>query len=112
MSILKTLKRLEFVNYLIKNRGTGSLDSLAKRSQLSKRAMTDLLTLMRGLGAEIGYDRVRQTYYYKKSGEFVRIKFMEYGESLKQEIAEFDKVNDLCFSEHATFVPCEDFFLG
>lgn len=107
MSLEKDHKRLEYVNYLIKRHATGNLETLARKNGLSRRAMTDFLRQMKNLGADIAYDRTKQTYYYKKNGEMTRCMFLEYGEELnRKEMAKVGKPRELCFSETAIFVPC------
>jgi hypothetical protein len=109
LTLVRNIKRLEFVNYLIKNKATRNLASLARKNDLSKRAMTDFLNQLREMGADIRYDRVRQTYYYEKNGEIPRCKFTEYGQVLtRDEAARVNKPEELCFSERAIFVPCKN----
>jgi predicted DNA-binding transcriptional regulator YafY len=108
MSLIKYIRRLEFVNYLIKKRATGNLDAFARKNNLSKRAMTDFITQLREMGADIRYDRVRKTYYYDKKGEIPNFRFMEYGQVLsREEAALTGDPKNLCFSERAVFIPCE-----
>jgi predicted DNA-binding transcriptional regulator YafY len=103
------MRRIEFVNYLIKKKATGNLDNLAKKNNISKRAMTDFLNQLRDMGADIKYDRIRRTYYYAKNGEISACKFLEYGKVLtRDESAAINKPEELCFSERAIFVRCSD----
>lgn len=109
MSFIKYLRRLEFVNYLIKKKATGNLDNFARKNGISKRAMSDFINQLRDMGADIRYDRTRKTYYYSTNGEIVCSKFMEYGEVLTRiETSEVCKVENLCFSEKAIFIPCNN----
>lgn len=109
MSLVKTSNRLEFVNYLLKKKTTGDLETFARRNGLSKRAMTDFLRQMKEMGADIRYDRQRRSYYYGRNGEMTSCKFIEYGQALTREEANgVGKPEDLCFSERAVFVPCKD----
>jgi len=108
MSLLKDLKRLEYINYLIKKKATGDLVTFAKRNHLCKRAMSQFLQQMKELGADIKYDRTNKTYYYGKNGEMTSCIFLEYGSILSsKEAANIGKPQDLCFSEKAVFVPCK-----
>ncbi|MFL9485010.1 hypothetical protein ACI6Q2_19655 [Chitinophagaceae bacterium LWZ2-11] len=109
MSLLKAIKRLEYANFLIKRRATGDLETFARKMNLSKSAVSELLSQMRELGATILYDRKNNTYYYSESGEFSISKFMKYGEILtREEATKIGKIDELCFSEKAIFVVCKD----
>jgi len=109
MSFLKAIKRLEYVNHLIKTKATGDLSTLARKCGMSKRAMTDFLNLAREMGAEIKYDRARKTYYYVENGEITISRFMKYGEKMERDAtAKIGKPEELCFSEAAIFVKCKD----
>jgi predicted DNA-binding transcriptional regulator YafY len=109
MSLLKAIKRLEYINHLIKTKSTGNLEKLARRCNLSKRAMTDFLNFAREMGADIRYDRARETYYYVDAGEITISRFMKYGEILTRDTAtSIGKPDDLCFDEKAVFVRCKD----
>ncbi len=109
MSLIKFIRRLEYVNFLIKRKATGDLATFSRKNSLSKRAMTDFLQQMKDLGADIKYDRKQRTYYYEKNGEMTKCVFMQYGEVLSMdEAAKICKAEDLCFSENSIFVPCKD----
>jgi len=107
--LIKNIKRLEYANFLIKKRATGNLESFAKKMNLSKQSIKNLLSDMRELGAPIRFDRTKETYYYDDVGEFSIAKFMYYGQILSRaEIEEIGKPEELCFSEKAIFVLCKD----
>jgi len=109
MSLLKTINRLEYANFLIKKKATGDLETFASKMRLSKRTVTELISQMREMGATILYDRQRKTYYYTEDGEFSVSKFMKYGQILtRTDAAKIGKPEDLCFSEKAIFVPCKE----
>lgn len=109
MSLLKTINRLEYANFLIKKKATGNLETFARRMNLSERSVSSLLEEMREMGADISYDRKRNTYYYEENGEFSISKFMKYGQVLaRDEAAKIGKPEELCFSEKAIFVLCKD----
>lgn len=108
-SLLKAIKRLEYANFLIKKKATGSLGTFAAKMNLSERSMSDLLSQMREIGAVIEFDRTRGTYYYAEDGEISISKFMRYGQMLtRDEAANIGKPEDLCFSEKAVFILCKD----
>jgi hypothetical protein len=109
ISIVKAIKRLEYANYLIKQKATGNLGTFAAKMQLSERSMSDLLSQMREMGAIIQFDRTKGTYYYAEDGEISISKFMRYGQMLtRDEAANIGKPEELCFSEKAVFVLCKD----
>jgi hypothetical protein len=109
MSLVKAIKRLEYANFLIRNKATGDLATFARKMSISKRSMADILSQMREMGATILFDRTRKTYYYPEAGEFCISKFMRYGEVLSREgIATIGKPEELCFSPTAIFVLCKD----
>lgn|SRR5690606_29417502 len=108
-ALIKTIRRLEYANFLIKKKATGDLETFARKMKLSKRSVKNMLSEMRELGAKIKYDRTRRTYYYVENGEFCISKFLQYGQVMtKNETAKIGKPEELCFSEKATFVPCEE----
>lgn len=108
-SIIKTIKRLEYLNHLIKKRATGDLETLSRKMNLSKRTVSEILSEMREMGASINYDRNSQTYYYAENGEFCIAKFLKYGQLLERaETSNIGSVEDLCFSEKDIFVICEE----
>ncbi len=108
-ALVKTIKRLEYVNFLIKKRATGDLETFARKMKLSKRSMAEILAEMREMGASISFDRSKRTYYYAEEGEFCISKFLRYGEVLTRDDAtKIGKPEELCFSEKAIFIPCKD----
>lgn len=82
MSLLKNIRRLEYANFLIRNKATGNLETFAKKMNLSKSAVREFLSQMREMGTSIQYDRKRKTYYYSEDGEFCISRFMKYGQIL------------------------------
>lgn len=69
-----TIKRINYINRLIKSRSTGSPDQLANKINVSKRTIFEFIKLMKEYGAPIKYDRHRRTYFYDDGGDF-EIKF-------------------------------------
>jgi hypothetical protein len=111
MSILRHIKRLQFIDFLIKKRATGDLETFAKKNRLSKRGLTVVIQQMKEMGFPIKYDRSRNTYYYEEEGEMVKCLFIKKGEVLsREEVAKITcgDANDLCFSKTAIFELCEN----
>ncbi|MGJ7033831.1 hypothetical protein [Niabella hirudinis] len=113
MSLVKTIKRLEYANFLIKKKATGDLETFARKMDLSRSAIKEILSQMRELGATIIYDRQRKTYCYTEEGEFCISRFMKYGDALsKEDSSKIGKPEELCFSEKDIFVLCKEIFPG
>jgi len=109
MALLKYIKRLKYIDYMIKRKATGNPEHFANKNGLSKRAMTDVLNEMKELGFPIKYDRGRNTYYYDEAGEMVKNLFIKDGQVLsKEQIAKIGKDENLCFSEITVFELCEN----
>lgn len=107
MAILKHVRRLIYIDSLIKRKATGNLENFAAKNGLCKRAMTDVLNEMKELGFPIKYDRTRNTYYYNEQGEMVKNLFVRNGQLLSNEqIANIGINDDLCFSEVTVFELC------
>jgi len=108
MAILKHIRRLKYIDYLIKRKATGDLEKFAYKNGLSKRAMSDVLNEMKELGFPIKYDRTRYTYYYDQAGEMVKNLFIKDGQLLtKEHIANIGNDYNLCFSEVTVFELCK-----
>ncbi|SDF72273.1 hypothetical protein SAMN05216464_12630 [Mucilaginibacter pineti] len=109
MALLKHIKRLKYIDYIIKRKATGDLEHFAEKNGLSKRAMTDVLSEMKELGFPIKYDRSRNTYYYDEAGEMVKNLFIKDGQILsKEQISKIGLAENLCFSEVTIFEVCEN----
>ncbi|ANI89191.1 hypothetical protein A9P82_07740 [Arachidicoccus ginsenosidimutans] len=80
MSILRYLNRLVFIDYLVKRKATGDLQTFANKNGLSKSHMELTLKEMKEMGFPIKYDRNLHTYYYEKDGEMVKSFFINYDE--------------------------------
>ena len=66
----EVLYRLLRIDSLIKIKGTGTPDELARRIGVSKRTIYDYLNIMREFGAPIKYSAKRKSYYYDGDGSF------------------------------------------
>jgi len=109
MALLKHIKRLKFVDFMIKRKATGDLERFANKNGLSKRAMSDVLSEMKELGFPIKYDRHRNTYYYDEAGEMVKNLFIKDGQILSiEQAAKIGDNHNLCFSEITVFELCKN----
>ena len=72
----KYIERLEYLDFLIRNKQTGSPEILANKLNVSKSVIYDLLRIMKKMNAPIYYDNFEQSYSYYKQVKLV-IKFIE-----------------------------------
>ncbi len=64
MAILKYLNRLELINRKIKSKSTGKPADFSSLIGYSKSMLYEDLKDLREMGAEIGYSRYRNSFYY------------------------------------------------
>jgi biotin operon repressor len=62
--------RLDYLNSLIKKKATGAPEQLARKLNVSERTIFEYLEILKSLGADIKYNRDRQSYYYTMEGTF------------------------------------------
>ncbi len=78
MITFKILERLTKMNECIQRKNTGSPSELAKKMKVSERCIRRHITILKELGAPIGYSKKYNSYYYKEEGyfcfEFIKIK--------------------------------------
>jgi len=67
--------RLEYLDHLIRLKATGAPRSLAKKLNISVRAVYDYINMLKSMGAPINYNRQKGTYFYKEEGCF-RFRFI------------------------------------
>lgn len=70
--------KLEFLDYHIQMKSTGSPKDLAKRLGISIRTLHDYLTLLKHLGCPLKFCRTRNTYFYEEKGNLA-LKFYKRG---------------------------------
>jgi predicted DNA-binding transcriptional regulator YafY len=61
---LERMQTLERLHTLIHRKATGDRTALARKLDTSERSVYRMLDQLRYLGAEIGYDSERPSYYY------------------------------------------------
>lgn len=61
---LERMQTLERLHTLIRRKATGDRTALARKLDTSERSVYRMLDHLRYLGAEIGYDGERHSYYY------------------------------------------------
>lgn len=70
MQLFETINRARQMHSYIRREATGSPDEFAERLHLSRRMLYYLLEELKDLGAEIGYNRNKETFYYRNNFEF------------------------------------------
>jgi phage antirepressor YoqD-like protein len=71
MTIFEAIDRIERIHKLIKLESTGTPEELAKRLNIKKRQLHNILCEFKCFGAEIRYNRYKQTYYYENNFELI-----------------------------------------
>ncbi|MCW3467825.1 hypothetical protein [Chitinophaga nivalis] len=108
MAIMKYINRLKYIDYMIQRKATGNLDHFAKRNNVSRSTLSEILNDMKEMGYPIKYDRGRRTYYYEEAGEMISCLFLKYGEVLPREkMKQIGMIDKLCFSPTAVFELCK-----
>ena len=65
------LKKIEYLDWLVRQRSTGTAEELAEKLRISKRSVFNYLNWMKEHGAPIRYNSFRRSYEYKEEVEFV-----------------------------------------
>ena len=78
MTLFQQIDRMKYIHYLIRREHTGNPEHFARKLQLSKRQLFNILEEMRILGLDIRYSKVRETYFY--NGD----KYLEISYSLRE----------------------------
>lgn len=76
MPIQKYIERIRYLDYLIRNKATGTVMQLAKKLELSEPGVMKYIKEMKELGCPIKYCRKRSSYYYTEEGK-VYISFFD-----------------------------------
>jgi hypothetical protein len=109
MSIIKHFKRVQYIDYVIRHKATGDLKTFARRNNISKTTLSEILTEMKAMGFPIKYDRTKKTYFYEENGEMVNCLFLRYGQVLdRNSLKTIDTADKLCFSPNAIFELCKE----
>lgn len=64
MSLSKYIARLQRMDLLIALKATGSPEEFASKMNLSRSTLFETLQEMKGMGVDIRYSNIRETYYY------------------------------------------------
>ena len=71
MYLFESIQRISRIHKLIQREATGTPEEFADRLHISKRTLYLILEEMRSFGADIRYNRFRQTYYYAGGFEVI-----------------------------------------
>ena len=66
----ETLRRIKFIDQLIRIKGTGTAEKLAQRLGVSRATVYVYLNIMKENGAPIKFCKFRQSYFYDEEGSF------------------------------------------
>jgi len=76
MRFFEKIKVIERIDQLIRMKATGSARDLAKRLEVSKSTVYEIIDIMKCMGADIEYCNQRKSYYYKEN-KVLAIGFVE-----------------------------------
>lgn len=65
MSLLKSIERLQRMDYFINKEATGSSEEFAEKIGISRSTIMENLREMKELGAKLNYCHKRRSYYYE-----------------------------------------------
>jgi hypothetical protein len=111
MSIQRYFKRLQYIDFLVSKKSTGSLENFAQKNHLSKSGLILLLNEMREMGFPISFSRKQNTYFYSKPGELVKSLFIENDQLLsREELSKLscENLDNLCYSDISIFEKCKN----
>lgn len=66
MNLLKQINRIERIDQLIRMKATGTPKELAKRLNISRSTLYNILEFMKAQGVEIYYSSSKQSFCYKQ----------------------------------------------
>lgn len=62
----KQIERIEYIDYLIRNRNTGSADEFSEKLGISRRHTYRLIEYLKDLGAPIIFSKVDNSFIYER----------------------------------------------
>lgn len=65
MQWFESIDRMQSLHSMIKNECSGTPNEFAHRMGFSKRQLYNVLDEIKDMGADIGYNKIKGTYYYK-----------------------------------------------
>lgn len=77
MSFIRYIKKIEFLDSLIRRRATGNQSEFAKKARMSRSTLNQYLSEMKQLNFPIKFDKSKNSYYYEHDGRLVKSFFEE-----------------------------------
>jgi hypothetical protein len=77
MSFIRYIKKIEFLDSLIRRKATGNQIEFAKKARMSRSTLNQYLSEMKQLNFPIKFDRSKKSYYYEHDGRLVKSFFEE-----------------------------------
>ncbi|MDR0748508.1 MAG: helix-turn-helix domain-containing protein [Tannerellaceae bacterium] len=71
MQLFETINRVYRMHQLIQREATGTSEEFAKRFELKRRQLYNILDEFKSYGANIHYSRKKQTFYYVNEFEII-----------------------------------------
>ena len=121
MSILRHLRRLQFIDYLIQRKATGNLQTFAHKNRISQSLLMNILKEMKEMGFPIKYSRINNSYYYEETVKedlvkpkptglkklYLNLQELNNVQVLtREQLKNIGGVHNLCFSESDVFEKC------
>lgn len=72
--LLDRFEELSRIHDLIRRKATGDPEALSRRLGISRATVFRRIVDLRDMGAEIGYDKGKPTYFYEKPFRLERLK--------------------------------------
>ncbi|MDR1373039.1 MAG: hypothetical protein LBJ17_08010 [Dysgonamonadaceae bacterium] len=84
MDIFALKDRMDYFHKLIQREATGTPCEFAEKMKLKRSQLFNIIDEFRDYGADIGYSRIRQTYFYRNDFEIkIEIRMLIDGEQRK-----------------------------
>lgn len=82
MALQQTIKRIIYLDNLIRTKATGSVKQLAQKMNLSERTARHYIATLKDLGCPIKFCKKRNSYYYLCEGKVVISFFDDNGKTV------------------------------
>jgi len=77
MSFIRYIKKIEFLDSLIRKKATGNQKEFSRKARMSRSTLNEYLNEMKQLNFPIKFDRNLNSYYYEHDGRLVKSLFEE-----------------------------------
>ncbi len=108
MALLRYIKRMQFIDFLIRRKATGNLENFASKNRQSKSSLMEVLKEMKEIGFPIKYNKSIGSYFYELEGKMVSSFFQEVGTMMTRDEMKnvSSQADNICFSETKIFEIC------